>query len=92
MDNALISALAEALKPCIKDAIKENLRDLLGNPGFLREEKPDLVNIDVAAEITGLAKQTLYSRTSQGTIPYHKRGKRLYFSRKELEVWIKNDN
>lgn len=91
MDNALISALAEALKPTIREAIRENLREFAKDLSLFREDKPDLICIDEAADLVGLSKQTLYTRTSQGTIPHHKRGKRLYFSRIELDKWIKNN-
>ncbi len=48
----------------------------------------EILNIEEAAEFTGLAKQTLYSFTSQRTIPHFKRGKGVKFRRTELEIWM----
>lgn len=48
----------------------------------------EILNIEEAAVLTGLAKQTLYSFTSQRTIPHFKRGKGIKFSRTELEKWM----
>ena len=39
-------------------------------------------------QITGLAKPSLCSLISSREIPSYKKGKRLYFKRKELEEWI----
>lgn len=44
--------------------------------------------IELAMQITGLAKSTIYNLVSDGRIPHMKRGKKLYFSRMELESWI----
>ncbi len=48
----------------------------------------EILNIEEAAVLTGLAKQTLYSFTSQRTIPHFKRGKGIKFRRTELELWM----
>lgn len=44
--------------------------------------------IELAMQLTGLAKSTIYNLVSTRRIPHHKRGKKLYFSRAELEHWI----
>jgi excisionase family DNA binding protein len=36
------------------------------------------------------AKQTVYSWINQKVIPYHKTGKRLYFSRPDIDSWLKS--
>lgn len=48
----------------------------------------EIGGIDLAVEITGLAKQTIYGHVSRREIPFAKRGKRLYFQRTELLKWI----
>lgn len=48
----------------------------------------EILSIDEAAEYTGFAKQTLYTFTSQRTIPHFKRGKNILFKRSELESWM----
>lgn len=48
----------------------------------------EILNVNEAADLTGLARQTLYGMTSQRTIPFFKRGKRILFKRSELEQWL----
>lgn len=48
----------------------------------------EILNVNEAAELTGLARQTLYGMTSQRKIPFFKRGKRILFKRSELEQWL----
>lgn len=53
------------------------------------EAKPDkLVLLPQAAEILGIAEATVYSKVSRGELPYMKRGKKLYFSEKELREYL----
>lgn len=49
----------------------------------------DLLNVDEAAEMLGVAKATLYTKSSKALIPHMKRGNRLYFSKSELIDWLK---
>lgn len=53
-------------------------------------EKPvnDIGGLDLAVEITGLARGTLYKKTSRREIPHRRVAGRLYFSRTELLSWI----
>ena len=52
------------------------------------ETSDEIGGIDLAMSITGKAKPTIYSLVSERKIPHSKRGKQLYFSRKELLEWI----
>jgi predicted DNA-binding transcriptional regulator AlpA len=53
--------------------------------------KPDEIGgIELAVEITGKAKPTIYNYCSDNLIPHSKRGKKLYFSRNELTDWLKS--
>lgn len=52
--------------------------------------KDETVGIDRAVEITNLKKSTIYNLKNQNRIPCHKKGKRLLFSTRELNDWIKN--
>jgi hypothetical protein len=36
------------------------------------------------------AKATVYGWVSNGLIPYYKRGKRLYFSKIEIDAWLRS--
>ena len=48
----------------------------------------DLMTADKTAELLGLKKSTLYAMTCRKEIPFTKRGKRLYFSRKDVSEFI----
>jgi len=51
----------------------------------------DILDIDAAAQFTGLSKSTLYSMTSKRTIPHMKRKdlNKIFFSKAKLETWLK---
>lgn len=53
-------------------------------------EAEEIGGIELPMKITGLAKATIYSKVSKGEIPVNKQGKKLYFSRLELNRWIKD--
>ncbi|NCB84748.1 MAG: DNA-binding protein [Bacteroidia bacterium] len=51
-----------------------------------------VLTFDDVAILTGLSKSTLYKLTSQGKIPHYKpSGKMVYFDRKELEKWLRQN-
>jgi excisionase family DNA binding protein len=50
---------------------------------------PDLLTIKQAAEFVNLAVPTIYGMVGRKEIPVMKRAKKLYFSRIELEAWVK---
>ena len=56
--------------------------------GGFQPEQDEIGGIDLAIEITGLAKATIYGLVSERKIPHSKKGKKLYFSQKELTDWI----
>ncbi|MDJ1473151.1 helix-turn-helix domain-containing protein [Cytophagaceae bacterium DM2B3-1] len=53
-------------------------------------ENDRLGGIELAMEITGLAKSTIYTMASEGLIPFMKQRKKLYFSSRDLYQWIKD--
>jgi len=74
-------------KKLLKSAVREVLQEL----DFLRDESntiSDIIDIDIAVKIVGLAKSTIYLKTSKKEIPHHKKGRKLYFKRSELINWI----
>lgn len=54
------------------------------------EREDEIGGISLAIEITGLARPTIYGLVSERKIPHSKRGKKLYFSRRELLEWLAN--
>jgi excisionase family DNA binding protein len=75
--------LAELLRPILKDAVKEALK------GY--QPDMDLMTVDEAAIFLSMGKDYIYRKTSNGEIPFFKKGKRCYFSRKDLTKWIKGE-
>ena len=55
-----------------------------------RNQEDELLTIDEAAKFVKLSKPTLYGLVHKKSIPYNKKGKRLYFQKAELLDWIKS--
>ena len=72
----------------ISEAVRLELSTFFQNQGEQKTVIDEIGGIELAMEITGLAKATIYSRASARTIPHRKKGKKLYFSREELTDWI----
>jgi excisionase family DNA binding protein len=64
------------------------LNDKLNKPTRQTEESDQLVDIKEASELLHLSVPTIYGFVHQSTIPVSKKGKRLYFSRKDLLAWV----
>ena len=75
------------LHAAIKNCLIESIEEIKNLP--TQEEKPDKCTLSETVEITGLKSSALYKLTMAGTIPHEKFGKRLVFSRKELEFWMR---
>jgi len=53
-------------------------------------ETDRLLVVDDVVKILGLAKATIYSKTSRNELPYMKRGKKLYFRESEIMKYLKD--
>jgi excisionase family DNA binding protein len=80
------SALDNYFKTMMKEALREELSEKQNQDKLPKPE--EFLTITQAAELIGLKKPTIYSKTSQKEIPHFKRGKKLYFKRSELEQWL----
>ena len=54
------------------------------------QDDDQMMTMDEACQFIGKKRSTMYSLTSERRIPYHKRGNKLYFFKKELVEWIQN--
>jgi len=54
----------------------------------ISEPLSDRIDIKQAVNLIGLKQSAIYKMTMSGTIPHDKYGKRLVFSRRELEAWM----
>lgn len=81
-DNKILSAKIDALNKKINMSLPANKR---GDDN----ERMDVT--EAQKYIPGHpAVQTIYGWTSNGQIPYHKIGKRIYFVKSELDDWMSN--
>src|SRR5690554_2109882 len=53
-----------------------------------QETADQFLTVDETAEFLNLSIPTIYSKVSKRELPYMKRGKRLYFARKDLETYL----
>ena len=73
----------------IRAAVHEALADFfLSYQPQLQTEIDEIGGVELAMKITGKARPTIYSLCSERKIPHSKRGKQLYFSKRELLDWI----
>lgn len=79
-DNKILSAKIDALNKKINMTMSANQKDV-------DNERMDVS--EAQKYIPGHpAIQTIYGWTSNGLIPYHKIGKRIYFIKSELDEWF----
>lgn len=69
----------------------ENIEKLLlsqTNKDSPKETEEKLLTVEAAAAFLSLSTPTIYSKVSRNELPFMKRGKRLYFSQKELLEYL----
>jgi len=49
----------------------------------------DIMSIDEVAALLGLAKGTIFQKVYKAEIPHFKQGRKLRFSRADIEAWIR---
>lgn len=75
--------------PEVRQLFREEIENFFKlNPIQQKIDSDEIGGVELAMEITGKAKPTIYSLVSKSAIPCKKRGKKLYFSRNELTQWI----
>jgi excisionase family DNA binding protein len=73
----------------LSNLIKTSIRAVLAEQSAPDQAENDpFLSIKEAAAFLNLATQTVYGFTSNGTIPFIKKGKKLYFKKSELTKWI----
>lgn len=69
------------------DKLLNRLDSVMGNSSQA-ENNHVLLSLSEAAALLGKANSTIYCMTSEGRIPHHKTGNKLYFFKDELLKWI----
>lgn len=88
-ESKTYQAVAESIRALVLQELEEFHRN------NKKQEVPTVKNriggINLAVEVTGLAKQTIYNKVNKGQIPHYKpNGGRPIFSEAELEEWMKS--
>jgi len=74
----------------IRIAIREEITTFFSNFNFQQKnDEDDFLNIEAASALIGKAVPTIYDLVNKRLIPHYKRGKQLYFSKRELLDWLK---
>ena len=64
----------------------ESIEKMLTEQGLLKKE---VLTFNEAAGYLEVSHSHLYKMTSSGTVPFYKpNGKKIYFRRQELDVWL----
>ena len=74
------------LENLVKNAISDYFRE---NPISSTQGENSMMTISEAAQFLNCSIPTIYAKVSQKKIPFHKQGKRLYFTKSGLVEWIK---
>ena len=87
--NLFIQINQNDLQEIVKEAITDFYRE---NPtSNSNETETNLMSITEAANFLNCSIPTIYNKVSKRKIPFHKQGKRLYFSKSELVKWVKHE-
>jgi excisionase family DNA binding protein len=88
MENVVFTQLSI---PELRAIFRQELESILTEYSIPSQpsESDQIGGIELARQITGLAKPTIYGLVAQSKIPCMKQGKKLYFSKQELTEWIK---
>ena len=87
----LEKTLEEFFSPIIKRCVSEVMRnEKTDRKNSLSQKKSG--RIDLAMQVTGLAKQTIYEKARKGEIPSIKKGGTRYFNTEALEKWMESGN
>ncbi|MES2662825.1 MAG: helix-turn-helix domain-containing protein [Pseudomonadota bacterium] len=84
MSKIILTTHSE-LEQLIQEIIRKVLNEAIEEPPAGSKE---IFTVDEASKFLNLAKQTLYGFTSKNLIPFIKRGKKLYFKKADLTLWL----
>jgi predicted DNA-binding transcriptional regulator AlpA len=76
------------IEEIVERCLVKHLSSLAASKSETRNTQNDRIGLKEAIEITFLKESALYKLTMTDSIPYQKFGKRLVFSRNELESWV----
>ena len=71
-------------------SLERKVDELSKQKGITKQElsENDLMTVDAAANYLRMSRSSIYQLTSRHELPFMKKGKRLYFKKEELRLWI----
>ena len=90
MNEIILSPLKLSdIEIIIQDSVRKGIERTLQSKTDNQNDS-DLLDIKQASQLLGLAIPTLYAKVSERIIPHSKRGKKLYFSKNQLNEWVRS--
>jgi excisionase family DNA binding protein len=86
--NQQFFMLSEEGIKALTEQISENILKVINPTNATYEDT--FMTIEETSKMVNLCKATIYGLTHQNDIPFHKKGKRLYFLKSEILTWIKS--
>lgn len=85
----ILEQLLNSINEAIEKNVSKKMEDIGAN-GYLLEK--NVLSIDDVVMLTGLSKGYIYKLTSGRQMPFYKpNGKLMYFDKKEVEEWMKQN-
>jgi excisionase family DNA binding protein len=86
----------EIRKSDLEDFLKEisegkHPTKTLPEPSEFQLTPKEILTVEEVAELTGLAKQTIYTNVCKRLIPHYKARRKVYFKRTEIIEWMLQD-
>lgn len=73
----------------LEQIVQTSIRKVLGEHQNVKTDRDEWFNIQQASTFLGLAVQTIYQKVCELEIPFHKKGKKLWFLKSELDAWLR---
>jgi excisionase family DNA binding protein len=86
MSRIIIELEKDELRLLVEEAVQSVIEK-----NTIKEEPadvPDILNVEQVCRLLNMKKSTLYQKTHKSEIPFSKKGKALYFSRKDIYAWL----
>ena len=86
-EGMIIPVNKEILMQIVHSAVREAFAEYNKKVAPM-EHTEDMISAEDAAKFLDIKISTLYFKTHMKEIPFMKKGKKIYFSRKELAQWV----
>jgi len=82
--------IIELEKDELRLLVEEAVQNVIEKNTFKEEptDVPEILNVEQVCRLLSMKKSTLYQKTHKSEIPFSKKGKALYFSRRDILEWL----